>query len=79
MSDNSNNPEELSIEEEAEETCRLIRGETISPLSWLFPASNPCVSCVLFSGGHPQLMAPYCPRVIERMAAGAEPEGSQEE
>jgi len=75
MSDYPAGSEELSIEEEAEETCRLIRKETISPLTWFFPVSSACVSCVLFTGGHPEIMATYCPRVIERLSEQAGPVG----
>lgn len=60
--------EEMDVQEEVEETCRLIRKETISPLTWFFPVSNACVSCVLFTGGHPEIMAAYCPRVLERLS-----------
>ncbi len=81
MTQNPAGPEELSIEEEIEETCRLIRWETISPLTWFFPATNACVSCVLVTGGHPEVMAAYCPRVLERLseqAKPAEPEAESE-
>lgn len=81
MTQNPTGPEEPNIEEEAEVTCRLIRRETIGPLSWIFPASNACVSCVLFTGGHPEIMAAYCPRVIERLsdqAGSEEPEEGSE-
>jgi hypothetical protein len=73
MSDNPAGAEELSIEEEVEETCRLIRWETISPLTWFFPVSNACVSCVLITGGHPEIMAAYCPKVIDRLSEQAGP------
>lgn len=74
MSDNPTGSDELSIEEAAEDTCKMIQRETIGPLSWIFPASSSCVSCILLTGGHPEMMAAYCPRVIQRLAEQSEPE-----
>jgi predicted Rossmann-fold nucleotide-binding protein len=84
MSDDFTTPEEQGIEEDAEQVCRLIRRESISPLTWFFPASNACVSCILLTGGRPGIMAAYCPRVLERLAELVEqneqnePEGEPE-
>jgi hypothetical protein len=74
MSDNFTNPEELTFEDEAVQACRLIRRETISPLTWFFPISNACASCILLTGGHPAIMAAYCPRVLERLTGQPGPD-----
>lgn len=68
MSDDSNNlkqPEDLITQVDVENVCALIRSENIKPWDWLFPAANSCVSCTLITGGHPEMMAGYCPRVNE--------------
>ncbi|OJW01860.1 MAG: hypothetical protein BGO39_28320 [Chloroflexi bacterium 54-19] len=81
MPEDFNGSEEPSFEEEAEQACRLIRRETISPLTWFFPVANACTSCILLTGGHPEIMAAYCPRVLERLTGqgpGTEPEPEPE-
>lgn len=81
MSDNFTGSEEPSFEEEAEQACRLIRRETLNPLSMFFPVANACASCIVLTGGHPEFMAAYCPRVLERIneqVGPGEPEAEPE-
>lgn len=73
MLDDFNDTDDQPIEDAAEQVCRFIRRESISPLTWFFPASNACVSCILLTGGRPGIMAAYCPRVLERLPELAEP------
>ncbi|HEX2913696.1 MAG TPA: hypothetical protein VH186_23025 [Chloroflexia bacterium] len=76
MSDKPTDPQEpnIDVQEEAEDVCKMIRSETINPMSWLFPVSNACISCTILTGGHPEIMAAYCPRVIARLTQKLEQE-----
>lgn len=79
MLDNFSGSEEPNIEEEAEQVCKMIRRETLSPLTLFFPVTNACVSCILLTGGRPEIMAAYCPRVLERLTGQTEPAEPEEE
>ena len=65
----SENPTDIQgpsteIQEDALDACRLIRSEVINPLGWFFPTKNACVSCIILTGSHPEIMAASCPKVI---------------
>ena len=49
------------------EMCKMIRDENTNPWNWLYPTASECASCVIMTGGHPEMMANFCPRVNDRL------------
>jgi hypothetical protein len=66
--------ENISRQAETRQICNMIRSETIRPWSWAFAAANPCISCFLLTGGRPEIMSCYCPRVNAYLAKRLERE-----
>jgi hypothetical protein len=67
MSENHTKPKKADHPMTPHEMCRLIQAENTNSWNWLYPAASECASCVIMTGGHPEMMANFCPRVIQRL------------
>lgn len=72
MSENPTEPKKISRELTPREVCKLIRDENTNPWNWFYPSGSACTSCAILTGGHPEMMANFCPRVNAYFATQSE-------
>lgn len=67
MTENHTGPKKADHPTTPREMCKMIRDENTNPWNWLYPTASECASCTIMTGGHPEMMANFCPRVNDRL------------